>query len=57
MRTLIDLFIQIADGSPREDLLTFRRKDGKNVSYSTAEFVAGVLAVRSYLQGARSQKG
>jgi len=50
VRTLIDLFVQIADAPPRDDLLTFRRKDGTTVSCSTAEFVAGVLAVRRYLK-------
>jgi long-chain acyl-CoA synthetase len=49
VRTLIDLFLQIADAPPREDLLAFRRKDGKVVSCSTAGFVEGVLAVRRYL--------
>jgi long-chain acyl-CoA synthetase len=50
VRTLIDLFVQIADAPPRNDLLTFRRKDGTVTSYSTAGFVAGVLAVRRYLR-------
>ncbi len=50
MRTLIDLFLQVADSAPRHDLLTFRGKEGKIVSYSTAGFVASVLAVRRYLQ-------
>ena len=49
MRTLIDLFLQVADATPRDELLAFRRKDGKVVSWSSAEFVAGVLAVRRYL--------
>jgi long-chain acyl-CoA synthetase len=49
VRTLIDLFLQIADAPPREDLLAFRRKDGKVASCSTAGFVEGVLAVRRYL--------
>jgi long-chain acyl-CoA synthetase len=50
VHTLIDLFVQIADAPPRDDLLAFRRKDGTVMSCSTAEFVAGVLAVRRYLQ-------
>jgi long-chain acyl-CoA synthetase len=50
MRTLIDLFLQIADAPPRDNLLAFRGKNGKAVSISSAEFVAGVLAVRRYLQ-------
>jgi long-chain acyl-CoA synthetase len=49
VRTLIDLFLQTVDAPPRNDLLTFRRKDGKSVSYSTADFVEGVLAIRRYL--------
>lgn len=49
MRTLVDLFLQITDATPRNDLLVFQRKDGTPVSCSTAEFVAGVLAVRRYL--------
>ncbi len=50
MRTLINLFVQVADAPPRDDLLAFRRKDGTVVSCSTAQFAAGVLAVRRYLQ-------
>jgi len=50
VRTLIDLFLQVADAPAKSDLLTFRRKDGKSVSYSTAGFVAGVLAIRRYLR-------
>ncbi len=57
MRTLIDLFLQIADAPPRDDLLAFRRKDGKVVSWSSAEFVAGVLAVRRYLRELGLQEG
>jgi long-chain acyl-CoA synthetase len=50
VRTLIDLFVQIADAPPRGDLLSFRRKDGTVTSWSTSQFVEGVLAVRRYLQ-------
>ncbi len=57
MRTLVDLFLQITDAPPRDDLQVFRRKDGTPVSRSTAEFVAGVLAVRRYLQELGLQAG
>jgi len=57
VRTLIDLFIQVADAPPRNDLLTFRRKDGTVSSYSSTRFVAGVLAVRRYLQQLGLQEG
>ena len=57
MRTLIELFVQIADAPPRDDLLAFRGKDGKSLSYSTAGFVEGVLAVRRFLQELGIQQG
>lgn len=57
MRTLIELFVQIADAPPRDDLLTFGRSDGRVMSCSTAGFVAGVLAVRRYLQELGLQAG
>jgi long-chain acyl-CoA synthetase len=57
VRTLIDLFVQVADAPPRDDLLAFRRKDGTVISCSTAQFVAGVLAVRRYLQELGLQAG
>jgi len=57
VRTLIDLFLQIADAPPRDDLLAFRRKDGKVVACSSAAFVEGVLAVRRYLQELGLQEG
>jgi long-chain acyl-CoA synthetase len=50
VRTLIDLFLQVADASPRADLLTFRRKSGEAVSYSSSKFVAAALAIRGYLE-------
>ena len=50
MRTLIDLFVQIADAPAREDLLAMRRGDGTVVFCSSAQFVSGVLAVRRWLQ-------
>jgi long-chain acyl-CoA synthetase len=50
VRTLIDLFVQIADAPAREDLLAMRRDDGTVVFCSSAQFVVGVLAVRRWLQ-------
>ncbi len=50
MRTLIDLFVQVADAAPREDLLAIRRDDGTVVFCSSVQFVSGVLAVRRWLQ-------
>jgi long-chain acyl-CoA synthetase len=50
VRTLIDLFVQIADAPAREDLLAMRHDDGTVVFCSSAQFVAGVFAVRRWLQ-------
>ncbi|HTB17294.1 MAG TPA: AMP-binding protein, partial [Bryobacteraceae bacterium] len=57
MRTLIDLFLQIADAPPRENLLAFRGKDGKALFCSSTAFVEGVLAVRRYLRELGLQPG
>lgn len=50
MRTLIDLFVQVADAPARDGLLSFRRKDGTTFSCSSPEFLTGVLTVRRYLE-------
>ncbi len=57
MRTLVDLFLQVADAPSRADLLTFQRKDGTLNSYSTAAFVEAVLGVRRYLRELGLQEG
>jgi long-chain acyl-CoA synthetase len=57
VRTLIDLFLQIADAPPRENLLAFRGKDGKALFCSSTAFVEGVLAVRRYLRELGLQPG